>query len=144
VRVVAWILWVTLSLLLMPLSDCQASDGAGSLNGEKGISVMTLTQADNGKAVMVRSGEKIVLRLNENPTTGFQWALEQDNDEIVELVESDYIQAPSAGVGAGGQHVWTFKAKKSGSARIALKLWRAWEGDKSITERFEVTIHVTG
>lgn len=108
------------------------------------MSVMMLTQADNGKSVTMGLGEKIVLRLNENPTTGFQWALEQGNDEIVELVESDYIQAPSPGVGAGGQHIWTFKAKKSGSARIALKLWRAWEGDKSITERFEATIHVTG
>lgn len=106
--------------------------------------VLTLTRADNGKSVTVRPGENVVLELYENPTTGFRWTLEQTNAEIVELVESNYIQGVTSGIGAGGQHSWTFKAKKAGSARIELKLWRAWEGDKSIIERFVVTIRVTG
>ena len=45
-------------------------------------------------------------------------------------------------VGGGGQRVFVFEAKRSGSAHLLLKLRREWEGDKSIASRFEVTINV--
>jgi inhibitor of cysteine peptidase len=141
----AWVLCAALGLVFLPLSGCWASDdGAGSSGGGKGTPVLTLTQTDNGKSLTVGRGEKIVLHLHENPTTGFRWALEQADDEIVELVESNYSPRSGSGAGGGGQHSWTFTAQKVGSARIGLKLWRAWEGDKSIIERFTVTIRVTG
>jgi inhibitor of cysteine peptidase len=103
---------------------------------------MTLTQSNNGKSVTISQGETVRMRLDENPSTGFRWVLEQGNDEILELLTSDYIQGSGAGVGGAGQRVWKFTAKKSGDVRLVMKRWRAWEGDKSTVERFEVTIRV--
>jgi predicted secreted protein len=68
--------------------------------------------------------------------------LEKDNDEILELLHSEYNQPTVSVVGGGGQRIWKFKAKKTGDARLVLKRWRAWEGNKSTVERFEVIIHV--
>jgi inhibitor of cysteine peptidase len=82
------------------------------------------------------------ISLKENPSTGFRWSLEKSNDEILELLNSDYIQAFSPEVGSGGKRIWKFKAKTSGDVLLVLKRWRAWEGDKSIVERFETIIHV--
>jgi predicted secreted protein len=45
-------------------------------------------------------------------------------------------------MGGGGQRRWTFTAQKAGMATLELKLWRTWEGDASISERFTVTLHV--
>jgi inhibitor of cysteine peptidase len=104
---------------------------------------MTLTQADNGTAVTIRPGEQVAISLAENPTTGFQWALEQGDDAILKLLDSAYVRAAGPDLGSGGRRVLTFEAKNSGTVRLSLKLWRAWEGDSSIRQRFEITIQVT-
>jgi inhibitor of cysteine peptidase len=108
------------------------------------MSVVTLSRGDNGKTIEAQTGDSIVVRLDENPTTGFVWAIDKGNDEILPLQNSDYAMAPGVGVGGGGQRTFTFKAQKAGTVSLQLKLWREWEGDQSITERFAVTIQVRG
>lgn len=101
-----------------------------------------LTQADEGKSISIKMGDVMEISLNENSSTGFRWSLEKSNDEILELLNSDYIQAFGSEVGSGGKRIWKFKAKKSGDVLLVLKRWRAWEGDKSIVERFDAIIRV--
>jgi inhibitor of cysteine peptidase len=103
---------------------------------------LNLTQADNGKSFEARQGDLIVIRLGENPTTGYRWTIDKSDDAIIALQTTDYTQAPSTGVGGGGQRTFTFKAIKPGAAKIALKLSREWEGDKSITDRFTASVQV--
>jgi inhibitor of cysteine peptidase len=87
-------------------------------------------------------GDTIAVQLDENPTTGFRWAPEQDNPDVLAPQPSEYTQAPGTGVGGGGRKRFVFEASKPGTCRLAFKLWREWEGDRSITQRFEVTIVV--
>jgi inhibitor of cysteine peptidase len=103
---------------------------------------MILTHAENGTAVTLRPGEQVVIRLTEHPTTGFRWAVDQSDEAIVALVDTTYVRTAGAGLGGGGEQVWTFEAKHPGTVQLRLKLWRAWEGDTSGQERFEVIIHV--
>ena len=103
---------------------------------------LNLTQADNGKSFEARQGDLIVIRLDENPTTGYRWAIDKSDDAIIALQSVDYTQTPSTGVGGGGQRTFTFKAIKAGAAKIALKLSREWEGDKSIIDRFTASVQV--
>ena len=88
----------------------------------------------------MRPGEVVRISLDENPSTGFRWELEHDNDQVLRLLTSGYISNSSAAVGGGGQHVWKFMAEKNGKARLIMKHWRSWEGDKSTIERLDVTI----
>ncbi len=101
-----------------------------------------LTQADNGKTVPVRSGDELVLRLAENPSTGYRWVLEGDVGAVLEVVEASSVPTAEVGIGGGGQRVWTLKAKNDGSVGLLLTLRRAWEGDRSIIKSFEVRIQV--
>jgi inhibitor of cysteine peptidase len=123
----------------------RATRGASEriVRGDQARSSMTLTHADNGTAVTIRPGEHVVIRLAEHPTTGFRWAVDQGDEAIVALRENTYSPAAGARVGGDGQHVWTFEAQHTGTVQLRFKLWRAWEGDKSVQERFEITIHVT-
>ncbi len=105
------------------------------------MSTITLTRADDGRTVEVRAGATIMVRLEENPTTGYRWAPELTGDEVVALEASDYVP-PGPAVGGGGERVFTFKAKKSGNATVRLKLGREWEGEGSITQTFTVTLRV--
>ncbi len=103
---------------------------------------VTLTQADNGKSVEVKTDGLITIRLSENPSTGYRWGVDQVNSEVMTLENSDYAQTPGAAIGGGGERTFTFKALRAGNSPIQLKLWREWEGDKSIIQRFDVTIRV--
>jgi inhibitor of cysteine peptidase len=100
-----------------------------------------LTSADNDKTVELRVGAAATLTLPENPSTGYRWALDAADPKVVDITGQDYAQTSQA-VGGGGQAQWTIKAKAPGETTVALKRWRAWEGDKSVVERYSVTLHV--
>jgi len=106
------------------------------------MSAITLTEADNGKVIDVSQGDTITIQLPENPTTGFRWAVDKLDDQVVAMGQDDYAAATGGGIGGGGTHRFTLKAARSGTAQLRLKLWREWEGDASIRNRFDVTIRV--
>jgi len=108
------------------------------------MSSIPLTEADKGTTVDVPEGGEVVIRLKENPTTGYVWALDQTDDTVLALQSSDFSSTPVAGVGGGGTRTFTFTAGQPGTAHLELKLWREWEGDSSIIERYDVDIQVQG
>ena len=101
-----------------------------------------MTARDNDGAVSVHVGDELVLRLAENPTTGYVWAFESLDDSTLELEGSDW-QAAGPGTGTGGDRVWRLGPRRPGTARLALKRWRPWAGDASVIERFAVTVDIT-
>ncbi len=106
------------------------------------MSVITLTQADRGKSITLQQGQTLVVQLSENPTTGFRWAIDRNDDAILALHDSDYVMATGSGIGGGGQRTFTFTAQQPGSVHLQLKLWREWEGDTSVIERFDAAVEV--
>ena len=118
--------------------------GLSGETGDPNVSTITLTRADSGKVVNIRAGDTLALPLDENPTTGYRWAMETRDEEVVALQSAVYVHSKydSADLGSSGWRSFTFHAKKAGSVTLQLKLWRAWEGDASIVERFRVTLQV--
>ncbi len=99
---------------------------------------MLLNENDSGRTINVRTGDNLTIRLKENPTTGFQWAV--GFAEGMELV-MDRFDA-GQGMGATGIREFQFRATQAGSYQILLKHWRAWEGETSVIARFVATINV--
>ena len=70
--------------------------------GTKGTS---LTDADNGKQITVKSGDPVTLTLVSNPTTGYSWqVMEIDSAILGQDGEPEYKQSSGSEglVGAGG------------------------------------------
>jgi len=105
-------------------------------------SSVEVTAADKGKTVEIRRGDKVDIKLEENATTGYRWAIDKMDEEVLELESSDFATAPDIGIGGGGERRFSFKAKGTGTARVELKLWREWEGDASVIDRYDLTIRV--
>ena len=64
---------------------------------------------DASKAVMVSSEQPdFVIKLPGNPTTGYSWFFENDNNNLVEMMSSEYTaEAVSEEVvGSGGSRTW--------------------------------------
>ena len=114
---------------------------AGSAGAEKADHMQSLTETDNDRTVDLRVGETFRVRLPENATTGYRWTIDRLDDEVVEAVGSEPDYAGSA-VGSGGTVTFTFRAKKPGTGDIALKHWRHFEGDSSVTNRFRLRLNV--
>lgn len=108
----------------------------GCQERQRNMSSIHLTQADQGKTISAQIGAQVTISLSENPTTGYRWAVDKVDAQYIELKSSDYVLPSSTGVGGGGTRHLTFALKKNGTAQLKLKLWRDWEGDASVTERF--------
>jgi inhibitor of cysteine peptidase len=104
---------------------------------------LILTSADNGKSVSASLEDIIIIKIPENPTTGFRWEFEELDNKFLEMQTMDFLRESTTLIGTGGEKSFTLKIKQLGSTSIRLKLWRDWEGDSSVVQRYEVNIQVT-
>jgi inhibitor of cysteine peptidase len=103
------------------------------------MSVVTLTAADNGKSIEVREGDIVLLRLKETPATGFRWQIDHA-DDIVASEGDSFELGPDPTFGSGGVREFRFRVMAGAPGRLELKLWQAWEGETSVTDRFRVNV----
>ncbi|MFT3792582.1 MAG: protease inhibitor I42 family protein [Rudaea sp.] len=89
------------------------------------MSLYTLIDSQDGTALDLRAGDVVVLRLAENPTTGYRWEVVEARG--FEHEADDFTGAPASGTGRGGERALRFKATATGAARIDLVLRRNWE-----------------
>jgi inhibitor of cysteine peptidase len=106
------------------------------------VSVLKLTREDNGKLIEPRQGDVIIVSLQETPTTGYRWTVDNIDEKILELQKDGFRIAPEAGIGGSGTRTFRFRAITVGSVNLKLNLRREWAGDASITERYRLTIKV--
>ena len=98
------------------------------------MTAITLGAGDDGRTVQAAAGDRIILRLPENPTTGVRWDFEQPEPSL-KLVDDGY-EEPPPGVGAATTRVLIFEAQAPGRFTLALKRWQAWEGPSTIDATF--------
>jgi inhibitor of cysteine peptidase len=100
---------------------------------------VVLTQTQSGKRVNAAPADVIVIRLAEQPTTGYRWQVEN----AVGLVQTgDDFTVSSNAPGTGGERTFRFAIQQSGTAQIALSLRRPWEAGTAPAAHFEVTVEV--
>ncbi len=109
-----------------------------------GASWVLVTKVDSGKTISLRVNQELIVDLDSNQTTGFQWLLAEISDRTVLGEVSNLYTAPAAGasVGAGGIERWTFKGLKKGTARLSMEYIRPWQGGEKAAQTFTLTIVV--
>lgn len=129
--------WVVVAVIG---SGC--TDGAEEPRGETDMSEVVIEQSDQGNTFEVRPGDRILIRLEENPTTGYRWEVDLPEERVIAREGSDYVRAAEAGVGGGGTRTFYFGAQSPGAVDVVLTLRREWEAEEAAIDRFEVTIRV--
>lgn len=103
----------------------------GGADDSKAAVANEASDTDPCRPLTVSPGEKFVIELPANRTTGFSWQIAKPLDEkVVKLVESKYLPVKSGVVGAPGKEVWTFTAVAPGQSTISLVYSRPWEKGK--------------
>src|SRR5437879_7862592 len=101
----------------------------------------TMGDAENGKTIQVRVDDEIQIVLDSNPTTGYRWTIEK-SDETLLTLKQDQFSASSRLMGSSGTQLFTFVAKRAGTAHLHFKYWRLFVGEKSVTRRLTVAIQI--
>jgi inhibitor of cysteine peptidase len=71
-------------------------------------------------------GEEVVVRLAENPTTGYRWQVGLSGNGQLEQLDDSFAAAGS-GIGAAGQRTLRFVARRTGTVQLHAVSRRAWE-----------------
>ena len=94
-----------------------------------------------GSAITMSPADRIVVRLPENASTGYQWSIAQFGEPL-EVVSNELILPGQMAPGAAGERVVIIQPRRPGHAKLHLELKRGWEHDP--IEQFEADVHVTG
>jgi inhibitor of cysteine peptidase len=110
-----------------------------------GASQIKLTDKDSGRSVEVKPGDTIIVELESNQTTGYQWSLTSPTDSAVLVLKGNEYrtsQQQTPLVGAGGTEVWTFVAQGAGRATLTLGYQRSWEKGVAPARTFTIEVVV--
>lgn len=95
---------------------------------------------ESSSRLTVRQGDRIIVRLSENPSTGYQWQ-PRSMSEALELESSDFNAQDSRLAGGGGQRVIVLRAAHPGCGEAELALVRSWQpGEPAERRRVEVLV----
>jgi predicted secreted protein len=86
----------------------------------------SVTTYHEGDSISVDNGDRFVIALDANPSTGYTW--DAGENENVDFVASKQVSEKGAPPGASGTQELTFKAVKQGSSTLELAYARQFEG----------------
>ena len=127
----------TITLIAVILAVSLIIGGTLCLIGRGGVEEINLGPEDNGRILDFSAGVTVVIKLPENPSTGYTWQ-HAVNENIVELVEDVYIPPENQIVGGGGTRM--LKLEVIGSGEFAMDYDRPWENQP--VDHFSVTFRV--
>ena len=104
---------------------------------------LELTRSDSGRHVTLHAGGTLHLRLDENASSGYRWAIAALDRTVLEVVAETFT-AHGGGAGSGGIAEWTLRAVKAGATRLELTQSRRWQGVTAQDERFVLDVTAAG
>ena len=103
---------------------------------------LVVNEAQNTALVYMNKSNVITLKLQENPTTGFQWNLTTTSG--LHIMNDTYEPSDTSGklVGSGGIHIWDISTDTIGEQKIHAVYKRSWEQTSGNETTFSMTIVV--
>jgi len=98
----------------------------------------------NAKTIHARVGDRIVLTLKANASTGYAWSVSASGTPVVRLDSARYLPSTKPGlVGAPGRYVARFTVRAAGRCKIVLTYARHTRPATQPAQRLVVTVQAT-
>jgi inhibitor of cysteine peptidase len=102
-----------------------------------------LDPTKTGQRAAAAVGDEVVVTLDETPTSGYRWAVDGFDEEILAPLDSAFVPATGDRLGAAGARRFRFAVVGTGSSGLSLVNRRPWAPDAG-DRRFEATIDAAG
>lgn len=127
---------VRTSVFLALLGIIAMASSCGSSNVRVGAS-------EDGGQIELAQGQVLVIELESNPTTGYQWTVEEVDVSILkQLGDAQYERTGPAMPGAGGSETFRFEAVAAGETTLRLIYHRPWEEGVAPGQTFTLEVIV--
>ena len=103
---------------------------------------VTVTDADNGTRVEIKSGEILAVKLPAQLGTGFAWKVVAAGKNLEQKGEPRQIANEGQMPGAPNSQIFMFKAADRGEAELKLQYLEGWKKDAKVLKEFSVTVVV--
>ena len=108
-----------------------------------GLSAYAFLAGRGSQAIALGVGDTYEVVLDANPTTGYQWVVDFD-ENYLELVDRHFKVDSDLGPpapGRGGTETFVFRAVAKGSTQVQFTYLRPWEGEPLETKALAFDIH---
>ena len=131
-------------LILIVLTAAMTSLPAGARGAIAATgNTIKVTEADNGRAVTMASGDTLVVALASTPGTGFGWRVAQVDDKVLHATGSpELIRRRHPMPGAPATQVFRFIATGEGRTGLVLDYVRPWEHGVAPARTFHLGVTV--
>jgi inhibitor of cysteine peptidase len=133
-RTLQWLAVLAVALIVvLSMSACAKSGGAS----------VTLRATDTGRTIELKRGDTLIVELEGNPTTGFQWEVESVDTAILKRQGDAEFKAEKPGLpGSQGVFVFTFGAEGSGQTDLEMIYHQSWDKETPPSQTFDVSVVV--
>lgn len=109
-----------------------------------GSDLVTVTQADSGKTITVKTGDLIQIELAEQGATGYMWQFDDLDRRFFDLMDIATEKNHKEKDFTGGPVLkrWRLKAKKAGKTTIYLNYFRPWEDKSTAVQSFALPVRI--
>jgi len=103
-----------------------------------------VTVADQGKNFTLHVGDSLVIVLDSNPSTGYNWVVKSVDNPVLSQSGEPVFKTDSKQMGAPGNTTFTFKTMSSGFQVLTLLYQRPFEKDAQPLKTFTINVTVAG
>lgn len=101
-----------------------------------------ISEKDAGKIITMKNGDTLLVELDGNVTTGFNWIPAPQKPVLLSQMDEAKVTPESNKIGAPGKIVLSFKAVAQGQTALHLDYKRSWDANVTPAKTFEVTVIV--
>jgi len=124
----------------------QASDLHDGIDRPDGGDIVDGKRFEAHDLIRAEVGQPFNISLESNPTTGYAWTVDFDNNFLsggTEMVGAINIVRPSL-IGAGGWQIFSFTPIREGRTVVSAIYKRSWEKNAAEERMFLITIEPAG
>jgi inhibitor of cysteine peptidase len=115
---------------------------ARCLAQDRGEQPPALTQEDNGRAVLLKTGAMMSVELKGFGGTGYLWQVAANDPTKLELNSTSTEVADKRQTGGPRYFIFCFKALSPGDVRLQINYLRPWEKNKPPAEKFGIDVQI--
>jgi predicted secreted protein len=103
---------------------------------------MTVTDADNGTSVEIKSGDVLAVKLAAQLGTGFGWKVSTENKNLTLKGEPEQVSKNGQIPGGPDYQTFKFKAGEKGETLLKLQYVEGWKKEAKALKEFSITVIV--